>query len=153
MELNTHTRTRRRCHVGLPWWQVALLAALAMPRVFVHDAGISVAGPLQALLVFVPAAIWVAVAVLRRITTPVMALLAVGGLYGVGLAVAHNIFCSSVFGDRPPELGGNLAGRLDPGTEDLVLRIATSASSLLTGLVVGLICGLLAALILRLKRR
>jgi hypothetical protein len=70
----------------------------------------------------------------------------------VGLAVVHNVFWSGVFGDRPPELGGNLTG-LPAGTQELVLRIAASASSLLTGLVVGLISGLLAVAGQRLARR
>ncbi|GAA1862869.1 hypothetical protein [Asanoa iriomotensis] len=138
--------------LGLPLWQVVALAALAMPRVFLHDAGVSVPGPVQGLLVFLPPAAWVAVAVWRRIAAPVVTLLAVGGLYGVGLAVVHNLFWSTAFGDRPPELGGNLAGRLG-GAEDVVLRVATTTSSLLTGLVVGLICGLVATAVLRRKPR
>jgi len=153
MEMTNHAQSRRHYQLGLPLWQVAALAALAMPRALVHDAGVSVPGPVQALLVVVPPAIWVAVAVLRRIPTPVTTLLVVGGLYGLGLAVVHNLYWSEAFGDRPPELGGNLAGQLAPGTEELVLRIAATASSLLTGLVVGLICGLVAALAVRLKSR
>ncbi|MDG4825077.1 hypothetical protein O7635_24780 [Asanoa sp. WMMD1127] len=149
MNSNDHPRAPRRYRLGLPLWQVAALAALAMPRVFVHDLGVSVSGPVQALLVFVPPAIWVAVAVLRQISAPVVTLLSIGGLYGVGLAVVHNIYWSSVFESRPPELGGNLAGQLAPGTEELIFRIATGASSLLTGLVVGLITGLVASVILR----
>ncbi|MFY1693136.1 hypothetical protein [Plantactinospora sp. WMMB782] len=68
--------------------------------------------PQQALLVFGPPPVWLAVTVLRGIPSPVITLLAVGGLYGVGSAVVHNLFWADVFGDRPPRLGGNLADQL-----------------------------------------
>ncbi|MDG4787870.1 hypothetical protein O7626_18315 [Micromonospora sp. WMMD1102] len=152
MDVNV-PETRRRHRLGLPLWQLVGLAALAMPRVFVHDAGGRVGWPVQALLVFGPPLVWLAVAVLRRIPSPVITLLAVGGLYGAGVAVVHNLFWSDVFGNRPPRLGGNLADQLSPGTEELVFRLTTSASSLLTGLMVGLITGLLAVLVRRLARR
>ena len=153
MNIDNQPETRPRHRLGLPVWQVAALAALAMPRVFLHDMGVSVPGPVQALLVFGPPLVWLTVAVVRRIPSPLVTLLVIGGLYGVGLAVVHNLFWSGVFGDRPPQLGGNLAGQLSPGTQEVVFRIATSASSLLTGLVVGLISGLLAVLVRRLRQR
>ncbi|MFC0532405.1 hypothetical protein [Phytohabitans kaempferiae] len=153
MNTENRSRTRPGLRLGLPLWMIAALAALAMPRVFIHDTGVSVPGPVQGLLVFGPPLVWLIVAVVRRVPSPVVTLLAVGGLYGVGLAVVHNIFWSDVFADDPPSLGGNLAGQLSPGTEELVFRVATSASSLLTGLVVGLISGLLAVLVRRLTRR
>jgi hypothetical protein len=151
MNLGDRSDIRPRHRLGLPIWQVVALAALAMPRVFLHDAGVTVPWPVQALLVLGPPLAWLTVAVVRRIPAPLGTLLVVGGLYGVGLAVAHNVFWSGVYGDRPPELGGNLAGRFSPDTQELVFRIATSVSSLLTGLVVGLISGLLVLLVRRLS--
>ncbi|WP_203862013.1 hypothetical protein [Plantactinospora mayteni] len=142
-----------RYRLGLPLWQIAGLAALAMPRVFLHDAGVSVPGPVQGLLVFGPPLVWVIVTVVRRIPSPVVPLLTIGGLYGLGLALVHNLYWADAFRDQPPRLGGNLAGQLSPATEELLFRMATTASSLLTGLVVGLICGLLATLVRRLTGR
>jgi hypothetical protein len=153
MDINHRSQARPRARLGLPLWQIAGLAALAMPRAFVHDAGIAVPGPVQGLLVFGPPLVWLVVAVVRRIPSPVVTLLAVGGLYGVGLAIVHNLFWSDVFSERPPELGGNLAGTLSPGTEELVFRFAASVSSLFTGVMIGLICGLLAVAAQRATRR
>jgi hypothetical protein len=153
MDINHRSEARPRSRLGLPFWQIAGLAALAMPRAFLHDAGIAVPGPVQGLLVFGPPLVWLVVAVVRRIPSPIVTLLAVGGLYGVGLAIVHNLFWSDVFSDRPPELGGNLAGALSPGTEEFVLRSAASVSSLFTGIMVGLICGLLAVAAQRAIRR
>lgn len=153
MSINHRSQTQPRSRLGLPIWQIAGLAALAMPRVFVHDAGVAVPGLVQGLLVFGPPLVWLVVAVVRRIPSPVVTLLAIGGLYGVGLAIVHNLFWSDVFSERPPALGGNLAGTLAPGTEELVFRVAASVSSLFTGFVVGLICGLLAVAAQRATRR
>jgi hypothetical protein len=135
-------------------WHVALLLGLlAAPRVILHDLDLIQEGTLlNAVLVFVPLLIWIVVAVVRR-TSPFLTLLAAGGVYGICLALFHNIFWNRAVADDPPTLGGNLAGRLSPGTEELVFRGAMSLSSLFTGLAVGAICGALAWTLTRLLTR
>lgn len=76
-----------------------------------HDA--EEGSPVNSLLVFVPLIIWVIVAVLLA-GEPFLALLAAGGVYGIGVAAVHNIFWSRSPAHDPPRLDVGLEGRL-PG--------------------------------------
>lgn len=106
-----------------------------------HDA--EEGSPVNSLLVFVPLIIWVIVAVLLA-GKPFLALLAAGDVYGIVLAAVHNIFWSRSPAHDPPWLDGDLEGRLPEGLEAIVLRGATTLSSLITGLAVGAVCGVIA---------
>jgi len=139
--------------LGLPGWLIVGLGLLAVPRPVLHDLAVVAEGsPVNGLLVFGPLVIWVIVAV-RLAGNPFLALLAAGGVYGVCLAAVHNIFWSRTWAGDPPRLGGNLAGRFSEGTEAVLLRGATTLSSLFTGLAVGTICGVTAWATARLTRR
>jgi hypothetical protein len=141
------TTYSRRHALGLPLWGIVALGGLAAPRVFLHDLGVvEEETGLAALLAVVPPVVWVVVAIRARITQPLVTLLAIGAVYGVVLAVVHNLLWDEAFGDSPPRLGGALAGELPPGAEELVLRFATAGSSVLTGVAVGLLCGLVVLL-------
>jgi hypothetical protein len=143
---------QNRQRLGLPAWLVMALALLAVPRAVLHDLDVVTEGsPVNALLVFGPLVVWVVVAV-RLAGNPFLALLAAGGIYGICLGTVHNIFWSRTWAGDPPRLGGNLEGRLPAGLEELLLRGATTLSSLFTGLAVGAICGLVAWAIRRLIR-
>lgn len=132
--------------LGLPWWAVIGLAALAVPRVVVHDVGATV-GPLaMALLTLGPPLVWVAVCVVRRVPSPVLTLVAVGTCYGVALAVLHNLMWGRLLADR---LEASLAGPGVLAGQELFVRAAMSVSSLFTGMVVGLLAGLLATVVRR----
>ena len=128
----------RTWKLGLPLWSIVALGLLAAPRVVLHDLDIIHEGSfVNALFVFVPLAIWVAVAVAWS-TKPFLSLLAAGGVYGLSLAIGHNLLRDI------PRLGGELTGRLSPAVEQVLARGAIVASSLVTGLVVGAVCGLVA---------
>lgn len=130
--------------VGLSLLALVGLAALSVPRIVAHDLGLLPPGsPFVALLALVPALVWVVVATVYALR-PLPALLVVGGFYGVALAVVHNLTWSRVFGDDQPRLGGNLDGAFSPMTEEVLMRGATTLSSLVTGVALGLVCGLLA---------
>jgi hypothetical protein len=145
------TQNPRR--LGLPPLLIVGLGLLAVPRGVFHDLDLAGEGSLlTVLLVFVPPIIWIVVAA-RLAGNPFPALLAVGGVYGIGLAAVHNIFWVHTWAGDPPRLGGNLAGRLPAGAEELLLRGATTVSSLFTGLAVGTICGVVAWVITGLTRR
>ncbi|MEU4421707.1 hypothetical protein AB0F81_13870 [Actinoplanes sp. NPDC024001] len=135
-------------------WRLAVpLGLLAAPRAIFHDLDLVREGTLvNAALVFVPLLIWIVVAA-RRAARPFLTLLAAGGVYGACLALVHNVFWSRAFEGDPPALGGNLAGRLSPGAEDLLFRGAMSVTSLFTGLAVGAVCGAVAWGVTRLLRR
>ena len=118
-------------------WAVIALAALAVPRVILHDLGSGVEAPLQAVLTLGPPLVWVLVSVRARVPSPVLTLVVVGTLYGCALAVTHNLMWDTAFADNDPALGGALAGELDEDAEEALLRAAAAVSSLFTGMVRG----------------
>lgn len=127
----------------LPWYALPALALLAVPRVVLHDLHVIEEGSaVNALLVFGPPVVWIAVVLRARVANPFLTLLAVGAWYGLFLALGHQVLWEASFGDDPPRLGGNLAGRLSPGAEQLVLRAFAAVSSLFTGVLVGAVSGL-----------
>lgn len=119
------------------------LAAIAVPRALVHDFAPDAAAVLSPLLAIVPMLAWIVVAVLwsRR---PLLSLVVAGGIYGVALAVVHNLAWSTVFAGGSPRLGGALTGALSPVAEEAIGRSAGTISSILTGVGTGLVCGLIA---------
>ena len=90
-----------------------------------------------------PLLVWIVVAVLARVPKPFLTLLVIGGLYGTFLALGHQILWDHSVGDDA-RLGGNLEGRLSPGSEEFVIRTFAVFSSLFTGLLVGAVTGLVA---------
>lgn len=127
--------------VGVRPRTVVALAALGVPRIVAHDLGLAGA-VVNAVLVFVPLAVWIGWVLWRRVA-PLPALLSVGVVYGILLAITHQLLWTAAF-DDPPELGGNLAGRFSPAIEDLVLRVASVSSSILTGVLLGAVAGVVA---------
>lgn len=114
--------------LGLPLWIIVALGLLAAPRVVLHDLDVINEGSaVNAVFVFVPLVVWVAVAVWRA-SNPFLALLATGAVYGVCLAVGHNIFWEAPDTDLPVWF----------------LRVAMTVSSVFTGVAVGTVCGVVA---------
>lgn len=111
-------------------WLPLGLGLLAAPRAVLHDLGlIQPRTGLNAALVVVPLIIWIVVAV-RSGAAPFGLLLRAGLVYGLCLAVIHNVLWDG-------------AGTLHP----LLPRTAMTLSSLATGLTVGAITGALAWLL------
>jgi len=130
--------------LGLPFPVVVALALLAAPRVVLHDLGVIQEGTLvNALFVFVPPTVWIAVVLWRRVPNPFLTLLAVGVLYGVFLMLGHQILWTTAWDGAPPTLGGNLSG-LPPLAHAVITRGFAALSSIVTGTLVGAVCGLLA---------
>ena len=140
----TTQRPPLRLTLGLPWPVLAVLVALAAPRVVVHDlALVAPDSSLTGVLALVPLAVWVLVAALWS-PRPAVSLLAAGAGYGLVLAAVHNLAWATLWAGDPPRLGGGLAGAWSPVTEEILLRGATVLGSLGTGLVVGAVTGALA---------
>ena len=139
--------------LALPWWAILALAALAVPRVLIHDLGVETGTFIQGLLTIGPPAVWVGVAVWRRLPSPVVTLVVIGTVYGVALGVSHNLMWDTAFSEESPALGGNLAGTLSAGAEEALMRVATMFSSVFTGALVGLIAGLVAQVLASLPGR
>lgn len=130
--------------IGLPWAAVIGLALLAVPRVVLHDLDLVHEGTfVNLLLVVVPPILWIAVVLRARVRRPVTTILAVGGVYGVLLAITHQVLWNVGLDTATLQLGGNLAG-LSPGAREVVFRIAGAVSSLATGLAVGAVTGVVA---------
>jgi hypothetical protein len=130
---------------------IGLLAAIAAIRAL-HDLGVVPEGSVVAgLLVFVPLAIWLVVVLWRRVPNPFLALTAIALVYGVMLAVIHQLLWVAAF-EVAPRLGGNLEGALAPGLEVPIVRGFAFLSSLVTGTFVGAVVGVVAWTIERLRR-
>ena len=145
---NRAPRTRRR-RLGFSWPVLVALAALAAPRVVLHDLDIIQEGSVvNALFVFVPPACWVAAVLWRRPRRPCATVVVIGAIYGVFLAVGHLLLWDvNVDGTGSP-MGGQLAD-VDTGTQEAFLRISVVLSSLVTGTLVGVVTGALASLLSR----
>jgi hypothetical protein len=127
--------------LGFSWPALVALAALAAPRVVLHDLGVVEEGTVvNALLVFVPPACWVAVVSWRRPPRPFLTVLVIGLLHGVFLAVGHQLLWDTAFDGTAPTLGGALAG-VGPDGQELLLRAAAVGSGVITGAAVGAVAG------------
>lgn len=136
--------TRRHHPLGLPLWALCTMALLGVPRVILHDLGVIGEGTApNLLLVVVPPLVWIVVVVVARAPRPLLTLLVTGALYGVLLALVHQLLWGAAFPGGAPALGGNLAD-LDPRLQAVIVRGAAALSSVLTGVVVGALTGLLA---------
>ncbi|RXZ82612.1 hypothetical protein EBB07_08905 [Paenibacillaceae bacterium] len=134
---------------GMPLLMLLLLALLGVPRVIAHDLQlVDPGGWINRLLVFIPPLIWLIVVLRSKTTKPFAALLFIGILYGILLAVTHQLLWNYAF-DQPPQLGGNLR-HLSPAVGSLIARIFAFISSLATGTVVGILLGALGAAVKKL---
>ncbi len=139
--------------LGFSWPGLVALAALAAPRVVLHDLGLIEEGSLvNGLFVFVPPVCWIAVVLWKRPERPFATVVAIGAIYGVFLAIGHQLLWDSAFEGATPSLGGVLAG-IDPGTQEALLRTSAAVSSLVTGTFVGVVTGAVAQVLSRRARR
>ncbi|MBB5111815.1 hypothetical protein FHU28_001654 [Micromonospora echinospora] len=131
--------------LGFSWPALVALAALAAPRVALHDLDVVPEGTIVAALLAVgPPLCWVAAVLWRRPPRPFLTLVVIGALYGVFLAAGHQVFWDSSLGMDAPGLAG-----LAPGAREALLRGAAAMSSLVTGTVVGVAAGAVAVLLSR----
>lgn len=135
---------RLRAALGLPVVAIIGLALLGAVRVVLHDLDLIHEGTaVNALFVFVPPVVWIAVVVLRRVPNPFLTVFVIGCVYGVLLMTGHQVLWEQSFAGNPPRLGGTLSD-LDPSVQSLIIRVFAGASSLATGAVVGTVTGLVA---------
>jgi hypothetical protein len=129
-----------------------LLPAVMIPRVVVHDLRLlPLDSTLYVLLALVPLGVWAFVAATRRTEHPVREFLIYGAAYGLLLGLTHQVLWAAAFGDNLPRIGGNLAGKLDPFWEQVLLRKFALISSIGTGLVTGALFGVAAVFAQKLR--
>jgi drug/metabolite transporter (DMT)-like permease len=135
--------------LGFSWPVLVGLAALATPRLVLHDLGIvNEGGVVAGLLVIVPPALWIAAVLWRRPDRPFRTVVVIGALYGVFLAAGHQLLWTAAFDRGTPTLASALTG-IDPTFGEAVLRTAAVLSSLVTGTLVGVVAGGVALLLTR----
>lgn len=124
--------------LGLPLVGLVGLAALGLPRVILHDLHvIDEPDPLNWILAIAPVAVWVTVAVLKKVPNPFLTVFVIGAFYGVMLAVTHQLLWDVAFSGNPPALGSS-------GMATVVPRLASIPGSLFAGALVGAVGGLIA---------
>ncbi|MFC8682545.1 hypothetical protein ACFT30_13570 [Microbacterium ureisolvens] len=138
-EIPTSVRpaTRRR-PLGLSTWSLIGLAAVALPRVLLHDLHLIDEGSAVAWLLAVgPVVLWIAVAVVKRVPNPFLTVLVIGAIFGAMLVITHQLLWDVAFAGSPPSIGDG------PGAT-LIPRFAAILSGLFTGTMMGAIGGLIA---------
>lgn len=145
------SRRRATPGPGLPAAALVALAALGLPRVVVHD--LDLAGPAVTwVLALAPPIAWIAVVLARRVPQPFTTLVTIGVLYGVMLAVTHQLLWVEAHDGAPPRLGDRLAGAPDV-VHAVVTRGGAIVSSLVVGAALGALTGALATGIDRARAR
>lgn len=128
----------RRRPLGFSPLALVGLAAVALPRVILHDLHLIAEGsPITWLLAVGPVALWIAVSLAKRVPNPFLTVLVIGAVFGVMLVVTHQLLWDVAFQGAPPTLGEGRGGALIP-------RIAAIPSGLFTGAMIGAIGGLVA---------
>ncbi|MEV0129598.1 hypothetical protein AB0H83_14215 [Dactylosporangium sp. NPDC050688] len=142
--------SRPRRALGFSWLVLVGLAALAAPRVALHDLGVIEEGSfVNGMFVFLPPLCWIAAVLFKRPAHPFVTVLVIGALYGVFLAAGHQLLWDTAFDGNTPPLGGNLTD-VDPTVQSGIVRTAAAVSSLVTGTIVGAVTGAVAAMLCRL---
>jgi hypothetical protein len=130
-----------------------LLVGILVPRIVAHDLRLLDFGSFwYRFLAIAPVVVWLYVAITRKSKQPLQDFVLMGLVYGIVLAIAHQIFWNASFADMPPHLGGSLAGKLHPLLDSFVLRLAAIVSSLATGLATGVVFGIIAVAAKKLHR-
>jgi hypothetical protein len=136
----------------LPLSSIALLALLFIPRVVFHDLKlIAFDAFFYKFLAVAPLIIVLLVALLRRTKRPFYDFLLFGLMYGLFLALTHQILWDVSWGSNLPHIGGNLEGKFSPVTEGLILRTFAFISSVITGLVAGVAFGVIATVAAKIR--
>jgi hypothetical protein len=133
--------------LGLSVPALLSLAMLGVPRGVAHDLDVG-GDALSAVLAIGPLAVWLIVLIFLRRGSVFGTALALGGLYGVALALTHQVLWSEAFDGREPRLGDKLAD-LPDWAHAVITRGAGVASSVALGLVIGAVLGAVATLVRR----
>jgi len=119
-----HSAVKKRRPLGLSVLSLIALAALGVPRVILHDLHIiDEAHPASWILSLGPVAVWVAVAVVKKVPNPFLTVLTIGLIFAVMLSITHQLLWSSLFES--------------PGTAEAISRLSPIPGGLFAGLLLG----------------
>lgn len=134
-------KIRHLVKTDLSFVVIFILAALAVPRVILHDLHlIDLESFPYKIMATIPFLVWLGVALFRKTTRPFADFLTLGVVFGLLLALTHQILWTASWQAAPPQLHTEL----DPVVEEIILRVAAAISSVLTGIMLGAVFGLVA---------
>lgn len=132
----------------MPTRLLLLLVALGLPRTVLADLDLvpPESGPLYYVLALTPFAAWLLVATVRESRRPFADFLVLGILYGLSLAVAHQVLWNAAagYGQSPPADAVEFAERFGAGWHEFAFRAYTSGIAMSIGLGTGLVAALVA---------
>lgn len=124
--------------LGFSFLALVALAALAVPRVILHDLHVIAQNDiLNWVLALGPMAIWIAATVVKKVPNPFLTVLTIGVIFGVMLVITHQLLWDSAFQGDQPAIGDG------PGAV-VIPRIAAVFSGMFTSALTGAVCGLIA---------
>ena len=140
--------TRRPARfTDMPVWLLLTLVAIGLPRTVLADLDIvePESGLLYYVLALAPFAAWLAVAILRRTSRPIMDFTVLGAAYGLSLAAVHHLLwnADAGYGNRPPASAVEFAQNFGAGLQGIALHGYT----VMIGMMIGIGSGLVAALV------
>jgi hypothetical protein len=128
----------RRRPLGLSVLALIGLAALGLPRVILHDLHIiEEMQPASWFLALAPVAVWIAVAVAKKVPNPFLTVFVIGLIFAVMLAITHQLLWSSLYAGNPAFLDNS-------GIAGVIPRLAVLPGSLFAGALTGAVGGLIA---------
>lgn len=154
---DTQTSPQHSLGEPMPWWAVAGLAALGVPRTVLSDLGVieTDGSVLYFVLALGPYAVWLAVALVRRTSTPLRDHLLTGVLYGLCLVIVHELFWTAETsqGQSPPQAAIDLAAGYDAPISDLVIHGSEFLVAMMIGVGSGLVMALIALVVTMIRSR
>jgi drug/metabolite transporter (DMT)-like permease len=133
----------------MPAWLVLALVAVGLPRTILADLDIvePESGLLYYFLALVPFAAWLAVAVFRKTSKPVMDFFVLGVLYALSLSIVHQVLWNATagYGHEPTAGAVNFAEKFSPAFQEIALRGYTVGIATIIGVGTGLAVAIVAA--------
>ncbi|TDD74296.1 hypothetical protein E1293_29735 [Actinomadura darangshiensis] len=132
----------------MPTWLMLTLVAIALPRTILADLDVvqPESGLLYYFLALTPFVVWLGVAVLRATRKPITDFLVLGALYGLSLAVVHQVLwdAGAGLGHEPSAGAVSFADDFGSGFHELALRGYTIMIAMMIGVGSGLVAAIVA---------
>ncbi|MBB6670326.1 hypothetical protein H7C19_06455 [Cohnella nanjingensis] len=141
-------RGRLNIRTDMPLVLLAVMAAIAIPRVVVEDLHLlSLESPLYKVLSIGPFLVYLAVALLRKNKRPLYDYIVLGMLLGLFVAITHQITMEI------PEYKVKWNDFFSPALEEIVVRFVIFIRMLATHFIIGIVFGLIASAVCWIRER
>ncbi|MEY8561146.1 hypothetical protein AALF85_10620 [Jeotgalicoccus halotolerans] len=137
--------------IGMRIIEIIFLVLLGIPRTILHDLSLIEEGTfINLLFVFVPILVWIVYILFRNDKAPAFSIFILCVLYGVILAVTHQLLWAHSFPGYI-QLGGNLS-ELSGALSTFIARSFAFISSLMTGALTGLVLSMIIWVLSKMKK-